>query len=191
MNTAVPLLHTCMYTCMRMLLCLHTRVIRCTPSSMSSMIIQCVITLSFITGAQSDNHYHFISGRQCSSSGLCLQHCSFTHLAAHCWRTVPPSTFHDYVSSQAHVLQVMINDRAYELRDCSTSLHGTTPAVMTTRNETIVHIMMLVVHHSSVGSWQRSQLEASQFQALLVLVGVSSFRLALPGVPGVKSYDWP
>ena len=49
MNTSVPLLHTCMYTCMCMLLCLHTLIIRCTPSSMSSMIIQYVIKLSFIT----------------------------------------------------------------------------------------------------------------------------------------------
>ena len=49
MNTSVPLLHTCMYTCMRMILCLHTIIIRCTPSSMSSMIIQYVITLLFIT----------------------------------------------------------------------------------------------------------------------------------------------
>ena len=55
MNTSVPVLHTCMYTCMRMLLCLHTPVIRCTPSSMSSMIIQYVITLLFITGVRIAN----------------------------------------------------------------------------------------------------------------------------------------
>ena len=49
MNTSAPLLHTCTYACIRMLLCLHTIIIRCTPSSMSSMIIQYVITLLYIT----------------------------------------------------------------------------------------------------------------------------------------------